>query len=307
MSRASVSKFRVFVLTTSSCCQFNSLLIDCIGRVEALFNQYYVKKLQIIKDEGLSIEQYEDFLSSCDMCVIVFTKQFDAYLKEKYETAYREFKKGNSSRKLYIYCPNDLFASSPISDTIQYIEKVHGHFCSLYRNVYHLAYMQLEQMLIYLKIDHENHLFSYEDKQIVVAGQLRFLIEKLNFIQVNPRYSCVVSKIADAENAVQHIQNSIKIDEKESEYKDSLLVKERELSTLRTELNQKMMSCIRASLRIAKYRERNGSPQIRLAIHYLDLGDINRALNTLDGIEDCARAELNELRLYKKSFESERA
>lgn len=261
-------------------------------------------------------KSYEKALDNCEICMVVFGKEFGEYTQDKLKKAYdRVCRDGENPSKLYVYFKNEEELAEDLRKFRDSFPEAYGHFTGKFSDTNTLKNDFLLQFQLYQSQNlHNSCPVEIKDSKVTVFGKDLFIdLMKIPFLGNNETYNDLLDDITDLKDWLEeHEPDHKKYAEKAEKLRDKI------------EKRDKMEQSIwNTAIEIARLSNQRCSERLKKAIDLFNAGDNKGAdaiLNTEDILKDAEhnlqmkrlheeglRINIEELKLKSKTLENEMA
>lgn len=217
-------------------------------------------------------DEYNEKLSECELCLVLYWTSLGEYTTEEFNTAYQALQEGNNPQKIYVYFKEANEISEDLREFKDSFPSRYGHFYCTFDNVDTMRLHFLLQLEAYLCSDSNERLITVNKDRIEVDGQDIASFRSVDFVSRNKDYQ----KLQQAVEKQQRRLAKYPDDKEEMEELARLeaemkSVSESLLETSRIFIN---ISSQKASSRILAAREHFMAGDIRMAEGLLNMNEI---------------------------------
>lgn len=141
--------------------------------------------------------EYNDELSKCDICMVLFWNKIGEYTKEELDLAYHNYSEGRRPYKIYVFFKESEVQSEDIADFKKSIESTYGHFYNTFTSSEKLQLDFLLQFELYQNSFDTKISFELKDGAINLDNEEIINIRHLPFCSNNIEYNNVLEDIAE--------------------------------------------------------------------------------------------------------------
>lgn len=280
-----LTKIKVFLATTNDLHEESIEMADLIENLNYILERnnihIYLTKWNYLDDESSSTRKnikYDKTLEECDICIIVFGKEFGSYSEKELRSAYeRVGKEGVNPSKLYVYFKNIDDLTEDLKKFRDSFPEIYGHFTDRFSDVNTLKNDFLLQFQLFQSQNLQNICpIEVEDSKVTIFGKDLFIdLKKIPFIGNNDKYNSLIDQINYLKEWLEeHEADHKRYSEKENQLKG----KENDLK----EIEKNIWS---TGLQIAGLKGKRITKRLKEAIELFNSGD-NKGADAILKTED---------------------
>lgn len=192
-----------------------SMLIECL-------NERFEPRgihLKLVKWENLDSsmnrsrkqDEYNEELSKCDICMVLFWNIIGEYTKEELDIAYNNYSEGRRPYKIYVFFKESDVQSEDIIAFKRSIESTYGHFYNTFTSSEKLQLDFLLQLELYQNSFSTKISFELKDGRINLDNEEVIDISRLPFCSNNIDYHNLIEDIAEIQDILTEYPNNLKL------------------------------------------------------------------------------------------------
>ena len=280
-----LTKIKVFLATTNDLHEESVEMADLIENLNYILEKkdvhIYLTKWEYLDAESSSSRkniQYDKTLEDCEICMVVFGKDFGSYTEKELRSAYeRVCKEGVNPSKLYVYFKNIDDLTEDLKRFRDSFPEAYGHFTGKFSDVNTLKNDFLLQFQLFQGQNlHNSCPVEVKDSKVTVFGKDLFIdLMKIPFLGNNETYTDLLKNIKKTKKFLS------KSDPEDEDYED-MATELRELEEKRDRMEQNIWS---TAIQIAGLNGKRSSERLRKAVELFNTGD-NKGADAILKTED---------------------
>lgn len=248
----------------------------------------YLEKWEYLAESSTKVpeEAYSDTLEKCEICMVVFGKDFGGYTERELKRAYeRVCKEGVNPSKLYVYFKNIDDLTEDLKKFRDSFPEVYGHFTGKFSDVNTLKNDFLLQFQLFQSQNLQNSCpVEVKNSKVTVFGKDLFIdLMKIPFLGNNEDYLQLIKSIKRLKRSLS------KMDPCDEDYAEDAA----ELQELLSRKSSIEAGLWKTALDITRLSNEKSSKRLQRAIELFNKGDNRGANAILDEDEIYSEAEHN--------------